>query len=107
MSLELINTLAAVATTAIIAATAITAMVQLRHLRANNQIGIQLAIHKTFIDRDFWKAIGLARFEMPRMIADPVFPEFMRRYHKAREEPGDERFEEAYEAVLLGGRSFE
>ena len=44
MSLELINTFATLLTVAIIAATAVAAMVQLRHLRAGNQINAMLAI---------------------------------------------------------------
>ena len=44
MSLELLNALASLLTVCIIAATAIAAMVQLRHLRAGNQITAMLAI---------------------------------------------------------------
>ena len=107
MSLELINTLASVATTVIIAATAIAAMIQLRHLRANNQIELQLAIHKAFIDRDFWAAIGKARTEIPRLAQDPEFERFSERYHRGAPADGDERFEDGYEAALVVGRTFE
>ena len=107
MSLELVNTLASVLTTVIIAATAIAAMIQLRHLRANNQIELQLAIHKAFIDRDFWAAMGKARTEIPRLAKDLGFEEFSKRYHRGVPAEGDERFEDGYEAALVVGRTFE
>jgi hypothetical protein len=107
MSLELINTLASVATTAIVAAAAIAAMIQLRHLRVNNQIGLQLEIHKTFIDREFWNALGRARVEIPHMAQDPSFAAFARRYHRGAPAEGDDRFEGGYEAGLVVGRTFE
>jgi hypothetical protein len=107
MSLELINTLASVATALIIGATAIAAMIQLRHLRANNQIGLQLEIQKTFIDREFWNAMGRARFEIPSMMKDPSFAAFAERYHRGTAAEGDERFEDGYEAALVVGRTFE
>ncbi len=107
MSLELINTIASVATTLIIAATAAAAIIQLRHLSANNQIGLQLAIHKTFIDREFWNAIGRARFEIPTMVSDPGFADFVRRYHRGVSAEGDDCFEGGYEAGLVVGRTFE
>ena len=44
MSLELVNTIATMTTAAVIGATAIAALVQLRHLRAANQITALLAV---------------------------------------------------------------
>lgn len=58
MSLELLTTLATIATTVIIGATAIAAIVQLRHLRAGNQIAGQLALRQVLLDDDFWNSIG-------------------------------------------------
>lgn len=56
MSLELSNTLATLTTTIIIAATAVAAIVQLRHLRASNQIAGQLALRQVLLDDNFMGA---------------------------------------------------
>ncbi len=52
MRLEVINAIAALATVAIIAATAIAALVQLRHLRAGNQIQALLTVDGQLNDRN-------------------------------------------------------
>ncbi|MDP9110828.1 MAG: hypothetical protein M3M96_04270 [Candidatus Eremiobacteraeota bacterium] len=57
MSLELLNTLATLATSAIVAATAIAALIQLRHLRASNQIQAQLSINDLIQSDSFRRAI--------------------------------------------------
>ena len=49
MSLELVNTIGTLLTASIIAATAITAIIQLRHLRAGNQIAAMLQIGQEFV----------------------------------------------------------
>jgi len=48
MSLELLNTVASLATVAIVSATAIAAVIQLRHLRVSNQISAVLSIGERF-----------------------------------------------------------
>ena len=53
MSLELVNTFGTLLTVAIIAATAIAAMIQLRHLRAGNQINSLLMLGEQFESREF------------------------------------------------------
>jgi len=60
MTLELWNTLATFGTFAVIAATAISALVQLRHLRAGNQVNAMISIGNQFDDRTFRKALQLA-----------------------------------------------
>jgi len=44
MSLELINAVAGLATVTIVAVTAVAALIQLRHLRAGNQISALLSV---------------------------------------------------------------
>ncbi|MFI5389364.1 MAG: hypothetical protein ACHQY2_06560, partial [Candidatus Eremiobacterales bacterium] len=81
MTLELINTLASVASTVVIAATAVAALVQLRHLRAQNQISGQLALRQVLLDRDFLEAVGRARQEVPMLMKEPAFRKYVADYH--------------------------
>jgi hypothetical protein len=107
MSLELLNTLATIATTVVITATAIAAIVQLRHLSASNQIAGQLAMRQVLLDHDFWNSIGRTRFEIPTLLEDPDFREFVREFHLTSAREGVERFEGPYEAALIVGRNLE
>ncbi len=72
MSLELLNTVATLATSAIIATTAIAALVQLRHLRASNQIQGQLTINALIQSGEFWDA-QMKIEGLSAMLNDPVF----------------------------------
>jgi len=107
VSLELLNTLATIATTLIIGATAIAAIVQLRHLRAGNQIAGQLALRQVLLDSAFWNAIGRTRFEIPRLLEDPEFRKFVREFHLSSAGEGDERYDDPYTAALTVGRNLE
>jgi len=70
MSLELLNTLATLATCLVVATTAIAALIQLRHLRASNQIHGQLAINALIQSEEFRRA-QMAIQDLPDMISDP------------------------------------
>ncbi|MBV8172042.1 MAG: DUF4760 domain-containing protein [Candidatus Eremiobacteraeota bacterium] len=59
MSLELVNTFATLGTFIVIAATAIAALVQLRHLRAGNQVTAMISIGNQFDDKTFREAVYL------------------------------------------------
>jgi len=72
MSLELLNTVATLATCVIIATTAIVALVQLRHLRASNQIQGQLAINALIQSDQFWDA-QMKIEGLSAMLNDPTF----------------------------------
>jgi hypothetical protein len=78
MSLELLNTIATLATSVIIATTAIAALIQLRHLRASNQIAGQLAINALIQGDEFIAAERTIR-GMPAMIGDPRYAWAFRR----------------------------
>lgn len=106
MPLELVNTLATVATTIIILATAIAALVQLRHLRAQNQISAQLALRQVLLDRDFLQAVGRARQEVPVLMDEPAFRRYVAGYHLGLADD-DERYDSLYEEILLVGRNLE
>jgi uncharacterized protein DUF4760 len=106
VSLELVNTLATVATTVIIAATAIAALVQLRHLRAQNQISGQLALRQVLLDRDFLQAVGRARQDVPKLMEEPAFRQYVADYHLGVAED-HERYDSLYEGILVVGRNLE
>ncbi|MFN2528895.1 MAG: hypothetical protein ABR584_09300 [Candidatus Baltobacteraceae bacterium] len=72
MSLEIINTGATLVTCAIVAATAIAALIQLRHLRASNQIEAQMAINSLIQSADFNEAIMRLR-DLSAMVEDPAY----------------------------------
>ena len=106
MTLELINTIATVVTTVVITATAIAALVQLRHLRAQNQINGQLALRQVLLDRDMFQAVGRARQEVPELMKEPAFRKYVADFHLglARD---DERYDSLYEGILVVGRNLE
>lgn len=106
MTLELINTIASVATTVIIAATAIAALVQLRHLRAQNQISGQLALRQILLDRDMFEAVGRARQEVPELMKEPAFRRYVADYHLGLA-ADNERYDSLYEEILVVGRNLE
>jgi len=106
MTLELINTLASVATTIIVAAAAVAALVQLRHLRGANQISGQLALRQVLLDRDFLEAVGRARQEVPKLMKEPAFRKYVADYHLGMAED-HERYDSLYEEILLVGRNLE
>ncbi|HXM19123.1 MAG TPA: hypothetical protein VN934_10020 [Candidatus Tumulicola sp.] len=107
MSLELLNTLATITTTLVIAATAIAAIVQLRHLRASNQIAGQLALRQVLLDTAFWDAMGRVRFEIPTLLKDPEFRKFVREFHLSSAQASEERFDVPYADALTVGRNLE
>lgn len=106
VTLELIDTLATVATTVIIAATAIAALVQLRHLRAQNQISAQLALRQVLLDRGFLEAVGRARQRVPELMKEPAFCRYVASYHDGGADD-DERYDPLYEEILVVGRNLE
>jgi hypothetical protein len=107
MSLELLNTLATITTTVVISATAIAAVIQLRHMRASNQIAGQLALRQVLLDDAFIESMGHVRFEIRELLKDPQFLEFVRQFHLSTASDGDERYERPYAAALRVGRNLE
>lgn len=106
MTLELINTLASVATTIIVAAAALAALIQLRHLRGANQINGQLALRQVLLDRAFLEAVGRARQEVPKLMKEPAFRKYVADYHLGLADD-NERYDSLYEEILLVGRNLE
>jgi len=107
MSLELLNTVASLATTLIVAATAIAALVQLRHLRAGNQIEGQLAMVNLFQGQEFESALRRARRDLPRLLDDAKFRTFVARARTEYPVDTPAEFIEVWTAVSLLGSHLE
>ena len=73
MSIELVNTLAAVGTFIVIAVTAIAALVQLGHLRSSNQLTALVQTITVFEDPEFQRKLTWFRSEFPAKMKDPTF----------------------------------
>ena len=73
MSLEIMSTAAAIGTFIVIAATAITAVVQLRHLRAQNQLTGLLTVLSRVEDPQFNEWVDGAREMVKSRMPDPAY----------------------------------
>lgn len=73
MPLETLNTIFSGLTFAVIAATAITAVVQLRHLRASNQISALIRLLEDWKQPEFQQWTQFVRRELPARVRDPEF----------------------------------
>jgi len=108
MSLELLNTVGTLTTIVIVAATAIAALVQLRHLRAGNQINAMLTIGEELGSKEFRDASQLLSQKMSAAMDDPAFREFNNAVDRgdfpSNPNPGHV---ELRTAALLVGNAFE
>ena len=73
MQLELINTAAAVGTFLVIATTAIAAVIQLRHLRASNQLQGLLTALTRIEDAEFNSWFTESQEKVAELVRDPTF----------------------------------
>jgi hypothetical protein len=73
MSLELLNAAASAGTFLVIGATAIAAVIQLRHMRANNQLQGLLDVLARVEDETFNKWVTDTQRELPKLLADPAY----------------------------------
>lgn len=78
MSLELVNTLASLGTFVVIAVTAFAALIQLRHMRASNQLAGLLHTAVVFEDPEFQRKLARLRDEFPAKLKDPTFLDELR-----------------------------
>ncbi len=76
MSLELISTVASVATALVIAGTAIAALIQLRHMRAGNQISAFLTLRSMLDQPGHLEAKTLILLKLDSLLEDPGFRAF-------------------------------
>jgi hypothetical protein len=73
MSLEVLNTIGSVGTFLVIAATAIAAIVQLRHLRAANQLDAVLSLERDFRGHELQEAFRYVQRELPFKLRDQEY----------------------------------
>lgn len=73
MSFELLNALASVGTFLVIGATAIAAVIQLRHMRASNQLEGLLSVLARVEDSNFNRWVTAAQRQLPQLLADPEY----------------------------------
>ena len=109
MQLELINTIAALVTVAIVAAAAIAALVQLRHLRAGNQIQALLTVGEKLNSRQYTAALTLANNGLAAALEDPRYRAYeISIWRRLPPPPGiDQHFIDMHHAVVLVGNTFE
>lgn len=108
MSLELINTVAALVTVSIVAATALAALIQLRHLRAANQIQALLAVNEKLDSRDFTDAVAMVNSGLEAALADPEFRNYEIAIRQRVTPPNvDKRCADMHHACILVGNTFE
>ena len=109
MSLELVNTFGTLLTVAIIAATAIAAIVQLRHLRAGNQINAMLTIGNQVDNRrEFQDAVTLVRQRLNLVLEELAYRDFeLARQRRLPLPPVPEEYGELRAATTLVGHTYE
>lgn len=108
MSLEVLNTVASLATVTIVAATALAAIVQLRHLRAANQINALISVGEKLDGRDFADALSLVNSNLESAMADPAYRDYEVSIHRRLPPPRtDQRYVEMHHALVLVGNTFE
>jgi hypothetical protein len=73
MSLEIVNTVAAVGTFLVIATTAIAAVIQLRHMRASNQLEGLLSVLARVEDKNFNTWLTETQHQLPVLLGDPDY----------------------------------
>ncbi|HEY8320994.1 MAG TPA: hypothetical protein VIG46_04275 [Candidatus Baltobacteraceae bacterium] len=72
MSAEWVTALAALGTLLVVAGTAIAALVQLRHMRAANQITALMHCRETMEAAETRRTLGFIAHELPKRLADPA-----------------------------------
>ena len=108
MSLELVNTAASLATVTIVAVTALAALVQLRHLRAGNQIHALLSVGEKFDSREFTDALATINRDLEPALADPKFRDYEIAIYRRLPPPSvDSRYADLHHACVLIGNTFE
>jgi len=108
MSLELLNTIGTMITVIIIATAAIAALVQLKHLRANNQINAMIAIGGEFEAQHFRDSLDLVRRRLGQALELPLFRELVASVVYAEPPPDvDSETKEVRRAAILIGNSYE
>jgi len=108
MSLELINTAASLITVTIVGAAALAALIQLRHLRAANQINALLAVNKKLDSRQFTDALTIVSGGLEAALANPQFRDYEIAIRQRVPPPHvDKQCADMHHACILVGNTFE
>jgi len=108
MSLDSLNSVAPILTVIIVAATAIAALVQLKHLRAGNQITAMLSIGEELSNPTFSDAADLVRQKLGAALEDPIYREYEVALSLGRNAPDvNDEFVELRRASLVVGNAYE
>jgi hypothetical protein len=108
MSIEWVSTIGSLLTVLIVGATAIAALVQLRHMRAGNQINAILTIGEKFMEPRYEDARALVTAGLDDALQDPRFREHVIARVSRNAIPGiPEQYLAMLRAVNLVGNMFE
>ena len=73
MSLDLVSTLASICTVVVIGATAVAAVIQLRHMRASNQLGALLTLEREFRSEELQESFRFVQGELTYRLRDAAY----------------------------------
>jgi hypothetical protein len=108
MSLELLNTIAGLITVTVVSATAVAALIQLRHIRAGNQIKTLVSIGEKLDSRAFREALAMVNTGLEQAMSEPAFRAYelsiFRRLPPPEVQP---RYIAMHDAIVLVGNTFE
>jgi hypothetical protein len=108
VSLEILNTAGTLLTAAIIAATATAALIQLRHMRAGNQIAAMLSIGEHFANDEFKRAEQIVVHKLAPALEDPAFRAYVVAFVRDPAPPeADASFVEIRRATVHIGNTYE
>ena len=108
MSLDLLNTIGTLLTVAIVSATAVAALIQLRHLRAGNQINAILTIGDKFQEPTFRDGLHLVRHSLGAALEDPQFRAFVIARQRSDVLPDvSQEYRTLNQAALFVGNTYE
>jgi hypothetical protein len=108
MSLQVLDAIASLITVTIVAATAVAALIQLRHLRAGNQINALISVGEKLDRRDFTDALTLANRGLEAALADRTYRDYEVSIFRRLPPPQvEQRYVDMHHAVVLVGNTFE
>ena len=108
MTLQVLDTIASLITVTIVAATAIAALIQLRHLRAANQIHALMSVAEKLNGPEFTAANVLVLGGLEAALADREFRDYEAALIRRLPPPQvEQRFVDMHHAAVLVGNTFE
>ena len=99
MPLDAWNTILAGFTFAVVSTAAVAAIIQLRHLRASNQLSALLTVLETWQDRELQELMKYVRTDLQEKLKDPAFLDGVRDTARPRPDDRDRRVCDWFEQV--------